>query len=108
MNLIEYFISCEIFKELLECVQYLHELNPQIIHRDLKPDNILIAENAREGRFVKLCDFGLAALHNYLNPNHTGELEFIGKGLYGYVRKVRNKSTNDIYAIKMIELTEFI
>ncbi|CAG2172034.1 unnamed protein product [Oppiella nova] len=194
MNLIEYFISCEIFKELLECVQYLHEYKDhfvsQIIHRDLKPDNILIAENAREGRFVRICDFGLAALHNYLNPNHTGgvgtvrymapevrishlkytnkcdiyslgmttgnnlkhleingeitkmeiildsmcevmpykrpdcshaklnfteientyfssfeELEFIGKGLYGYVCKVRNKSTNDIYAIKMIELT---
>ncbi|CAG2165492.1 unnamed protein product [Oppiella nova] len=31
--------------ELLECVQYLHELNPQIIHRDLKPGNVLIADN---------------------------------------------------------------
>ncbi|CAG2168293.1 unnamed protein product [Oppiella nova] len=46
LNCYEYFISCEIFREILECVQYLHELNPQIIHRDLKPDNILIDRNS--------------------------------------------------------------
>ena len=37
MNSIEYFISCEIFKEILECVQYLHESKPPIMHRDIKP-----------------------------------------------------------------------
>ena len=40
----EYFISCELFKDLLECVQYLHESNPPVIHRDLKPQNILVYE----------------------------------------------------------------
>ena len=45
MYCVEYFISCEILRQILECVQYLHELNPRIIHRDLKPENILIAEN---------------------------------------------------------------
>ncbi|CAG2173852.1 unnamed protein product [Oppiella nova] len=64
MNLYEYFISCEIFRQILECVQYLHELKPQIIHRDLKPDNILIAHNVTKGRFLKLCDFGLATVHD--------------------------------------------
>ncbi|CAG2100146.1 unnamed protein product [Medioppia subpectinata] len=59
-SVFEYFISCEIFKELLECVQYLHESNPLIIHRDLKPDNILIDPNFKSNRFIKLCDFGLA------------------------------------------------
>ena len=64
MNSYEYFISCEIFREILESVQYLHELNPQIIHRDLKPDNILIDRNGQNGRYVKLCDFGLATVHD--------------------------------------------
>ncbi|CAG2165846.1 unnamed protein product [Oppiella nova] len=35
--------------QILESVQYLHELNPQIIHRDLKPENILIDENVTNG-----------------------------------------------------------
>ncbi|CAG2102238.1 unnamed protein product [Medioppia subpectinata] len=56
----EHFITCEIFKEILQCVQYLHELDPPVIHRDLKPDNILIAHNINNNRFIKLCDFGLA------------------------------------------------
>ncbi|CAG2177140.1 unnamed protein product [Oppiella nova] len=64
MDLYEYFISCDIFRQILECVQYLHELNPPVIHRDLKPENILIASNVRNGRFLKLCDFGLATVHD--------------------------------------------
>ncbi|CAG2181976.1 unnamed protein product, partial [Oppiella nova] len=43
---------------------------------DLKPDNILIDRNGRNGRFVKLCDFGLAIVHdkdiNYMTRDkHT-------------------------------------
>ncbi|CAG2177112.1 unnamed protein product [Oppiella nova] len=70
LNLCEYFVSYEMLRELLECVQYLHELNPPIIHRDLKPDNILIADKPRTGRFIKLCDFGLATIHE-ASMSHT-------------------------------------
>ena len=106
MNSIEFYISCHIFKEILECVQYLHELNPQIIHRDLKPENILIAENVRNGRFVKLCDFGLATVHdktfNYMTSDkHTtgvGTIKYqapeVAQGIYGH--KV------DIYSLALI------
>jgi 3-phosphoinositide dependent protein kinase-1 len=48
--------------ELIECVNYLHVRN--IIHRDLKPMNILITDGIN-GRFVKLEDFGLSAIHEF-------------------------------------------
>ena len=57
MNPIEYFISCQIFKELLECVQYLHESNPPVIHGNLKMENILVSDIPRNGKFLKLGDF---------------------------------------------------
>ena len=60
MNSKGFYISCQLFKELLESVGYLHESNSPIIHRDLKPANILITEESRNGRFLKLCDLGLA------------------------------------------------
>ena len=64
MDLIEFYISCQLFRELLECVQYIHGLNPPIIHRDLKTQNILINEKPRNHRFLKLCDFCLAQEYN--------------------------------------------
>ncbi|CAG2171689.1 unnamed protein product [Oppiella nova] len=83
MSSYEYFISCEIFRQILESVQYLHELNPQIIHRDLKPDNILIDGNGRNGRFVKLCDFGVAKVHQK-NINKTYDKYTTGVGTPKY------------------------
>ena len=107
MNLYEYIISCEIYKEVLECVQYLHELNPQIIHRDLKPENILIAENGRNGRFVKLCDFGLATVHDkrihYLTKHkHTadvGDVRYIAPEV---VQGDKYGHKCDIYSLALI------
>ena len=75
-NELEYFISCKIFIELLEALNYLHELNPPIIHRDIKPANILFTEKGQTTEiFFKLCDFGLAKLsdiskRNDLQVNH--------------------------------------
>ncbi|CAG2102339.1 unnamed protein product [Medioppia subpectinata] len=79
MNLSEFFISCEIFAELLECIQCLHDLSPAVIHRDLKPENVLIAANDGKWR-IKLCDYGLTEIFpnlsfdrdiEYLSPEET-------------------------------------
>ena len=67
----EYFICYHLMKEILECVQYLHELKPPIIHRDLKPQNILVNYHSTNGRFLKLADFGLATYGSDQTITHT-------------------------------------
>ncbi|CAG2102116.1 unnamed protein product [Medioppia subpectinata] len=64
----EYFISCEILRELLLCLKFIHEVIPPIIHRDIKPDNILISTNSTN---IKLGDFGLATEHDRQSKSHT-------------------------------------
>ncbi|CAG2105710.1 unnamed protein product [Medioppia subpectinata] len=71
INVYEYFICCEIFTEILECVQFLHSSDPPVIYRDLKPENILIEHNFMSNRFIKVCDFGLATDHDMPSMSHT-------------------------------------
>ena len=71
---IEYYISCEMFVDILKGVQYLHrktEDKPRIIHRDLKPENILITYNNTNGSYLKICDFGLAVVHDRSSKSHS-------------------------------------
>ncbi|CAG2102833.1 unnamed protein product, partial [Medioppia subpectinata] len=105
MNAFEYFISCEIFKELLECVEYIHGLNPPLIHRDVKPDNILIDTKFGSNRCVKLCDFGLATVHD---PNRHTDSRYHtpGAGTPAYmapeVFSGRYNHKSDIYSVGVI------
>ena len=100
MNRIEYFICGQIFIELLEAVNYLHQYKPQIMHRDLKPANILFDEKGINGIFFKLCDFGLAKFHN--DQSHTrmvGTMKYISREIrfgthYG--------TKSDIYSLGII------
>ncbi|CAG2172550.1 unnamed protein product [Oppiella nova] len=107
MNSYEYFISCKIFREILKCVQFLHEFKPQIIHRDLKPDNILIDRNRRNGRFVKLGDFGLATVHDKHIHLQTDNKHTSGVGTQGYMApEVLLSKTydhkSDVYSLAII------
>ncbi|CAG2169900.1 unnamed protein product, partial [Oppiella nova] len=92
MNSVEYFISCEIFKEVLTCIQSLHNFQPPITHRDLKPDNILLAKNVQN-----VSDFGLATIHEHTSekglPKYCAP-EIAGN--QGYSHKV------DIYSLSRI------
>ncbi len=71
-----YYITSELFIEILKGVNYLHKNN--IIHRDLKPDNILIT-NGINGRFVKIADFGYAIVLDEikLNTKDRGTLRYM-------------------------------
>jgi len=53
----------DIFYQMLLALSHCHELN--VVHRDVKPDNFLLARN---GKTVKLCDFGLAAIQQKNTP----------------------------------------
>jgi serine/threonine protein kinase len=68
MTPLGYYISSELFIEILESVDYLHK--QKVIHRDLKPTNILITDG-KNGRFVKIADFGLATIHEFEGQSHT-------------------------------------
>ena len=69
LEAIEYFISCQLFEEVLECVRYLHDSN--IMHRDLKPENILVLKNGVNHKFFKLGGFGLAKFAGPTAASHS-------------------------------------
>ena len=81
-KVIKFFIRTQLFKKIIECLNYLHSLNPPIIHRDLKPQNILVTD-ATNGNFLKLCDFGLSKVfENSQNTKGVGSPKFIAPEVY--------------------------
>ena len=66
---IEYFISCQIFEDIVECVQYLHQ--DKMLHRDLKPENILVLKHPANHKFIKIADFDTVKFVEYNEKSHT-------------------------------------
>ena len=60
MQTIEYYISCEILKEILKGLRCLHNSEPPVIHGNLNLHNILISFSNVGKSFVKLGGYGLA------------------------------------------------
>src|ERR1700722_8623009 len=46
----------DIALQILDTLQYLHNLSPSVVYRDLKPSNVMITRNGQ----IKLIDFGIA------------------------------------------------
>ncbi|CAG2161400.1 unnamed protein product [Oppiella nova] len=82
-------------------------MKPQIIHRDLKPENILIDENVRNGRFIKLCDFGLTTVHDKEINYMTRDKHSTGVGTIKYLAPEISQGSKyglkvDIYSLAII------
>ena len=106
MKPIEYFISCQLFEELIECVKYLHESN--MIHRDLKPENILIINPPKNNRVLKLCDFDLAKpaemYETTTNTRGQGTSKYMAPEVYS---TNHYSSKCDIYSLGQIAMDIF-
>jgi hypothetical protein len=99
MKTLFYYICCELFTEIIECVDYLHVRN--VIHRDIKPANILITSGIN-GRFVKLADFGLSVSHEFVDQSHT---QFLGTLKYMAPEVMRTRKydmKSDIFSLGII------
>ncbi|KAK9765206.1 hypothetical protein K7432_006644 [Basidiobolus ranarum] len=66
----------EIFKHIVDAVEYLHSKN--ICHRDLKLENVLIHELSEESVYVKITDLGLAEIvdENSILTTRCGSEEY--------------------------------
>jgi hypothetical protein len=94
-----YFICCELLTEIIECVHYLHGRN--IIHRDLKPANILITDGIN-GRFIKLGDFGLSVIHEFIGQSHTQDTGTLNYMAPEIITSRKYDSKADIYSLGII------
>ncbi|CAF4350436.1 unnamed protein product [Didymodactylos carnosus] len=73
----KYLIRSSLLVEVIECLNHLYSLKHPVIHRDLKPHNVLIIDGSN-GRFTKLCDFGLS---KFLEESQNTR----GQGLFDYM-----------------------
>src|SRR6266851_9153483 len=82
----------ELALQVLDTLEYLHNLEPPVIYRDLKPSNLMLTESGQ----VKLIDFGIARLFQPLS-NAT----MIGTQGYAPPEQYRGKVEfrSDLYAL---------
>jgi serine/threonine protein kinase len=105
LTLMGYYISSQIFIEILECVQYLHK--NQIIHRDLNPCNILIKRNEEIKRFIKICDFDLIAIHKFAQQSHTEDRGHLRYAAPEVLNGKKYGTKADIYSLGMVLINLF-
>jgi serine/threonine protein kinase len=80
----------KIGRQILEALAFAH--SHRVVHRDIKPSNVLVT---KEG-FVKVCDFGISKIRNFLEPGvtlaHFASFPFappeLDDGSYSYSRDV--------------------
>ena len=76
---------CNIMKQILEALQYIHSKN--IIHNDIKPANIMLKEY-NSSNTIKIADFGVSTLLDNPQSIYQGTI----KGTIAYMAPEQLKS----------------
>ena len=78
--------------QVLDTLEYLHNLQPPVIYRDLKPSNVMLTPSGQ----VKLIDFGIA---RHFQPLSNATM--IGTQGYAPPEQYRGKveTRSDLYAL---------
>jgi serine/threonine protein kinase len=82
----------DIALQILDTLEYLHNLEPPVIYRDLKPSNVMLSSTGK----VKLIDFGIA---RFFHPQ--GNATLIGTQGYSPPEQYRGKveRCSDLYSL---------
>src|SRR5579863_5070446 len=78
--------------QILDTLEYLHNLSPPVIYRDLKPSNVMLSPDGR----AKLIDFGIA---RHFQPQRSATM--IGTQGYAPPEQYRGQveARSDLYAL---------
>ncbi len=81
--------AARITNQILKALVELHDLG--VVHRDIKAENILLLNSDESDIQVKLCDFGMARLHQHCQQSSLPEISSDGEAspstpglLFGY------------------------
>lgn len=95
--------------DILESLEEAHHLG--ILHRDLKPANVMVYEDFRGERKVKVLDFGIAKMMNSKDSkieapgDLTSQQGFVGTPRYAAPEQLFNQGlgpVTDIYAVGLL------
>ncbi|MFW5799250.1 MAG: serine/threonine protein kinase [Spirochaetota bacterium] len=91
-----------ILLDILDILDYLHNLTPPIIHRDINPNNIILTNNGD----IYLVDFG-AVQDKIIKETNIGGSTFIGTQGYIPLEQMSGRATtsSDIFSLGMTAIT---
>ncbi|ETW07299.1 CAMK protein kinase [Aphanomyces invadans] len=87
-----------IFQQVVSAVNHLHGL--EIAHGDISLENIVITDQRDAPISVKLCDFGLAIVHDVTRYTGVGKLYYMSPEMH--LRRPYNAQASDLWALGIL------